>query len=66
MPIWLRKFTVNQIIEYNKKEKEEINKTQNSNNSTSADIGEALPDHMKKIFQDQSKKSSYTTQRAKK
>ena len=66
MPIWLRQFTVNKIVEFRQEEKKAMDSAQKGDNSTSANMGDPLPEHMKKAFQDQSKKSSYTTQRAKK
>lgn len=66
MPIWLRRFTVNKIVEFRQEEKKAMDSAQTGDNSTSANMGDPLPEHMKKAFQDQSKKSSYTTQRAKK
>ena len=66
MPIWLRRFTVSKIVEFRQEEKKARDDSQKGNNSTSTNMGDPLPEHMKKAFQDQSKKSSYTTQRAKK
>lgn len=66
MPIWLRRFTVNKIVKFRQEEKKAIDNAQRGDNSTSANMGDPLPDHMKKAFQEQSKKPSYTTQRAKK
>ena len=34
MPIWLRKFTVNQIVEFRKEEKSEYDKASKKNNQT--------------------------------
>lgn len=66
MPIWLRQFTINKIVSFRQEEKNEIEKAKTGNNSTSANMGDPLPEHMKKTFQDQAKKSSYTTQKSKK
>jgi hypothetical protein len=66
MPLWLRKFTLNRISKDLKSQNDALKKATNDQNSTSANMGDPLPEHMKKAFQDQSKKSSYTTQRAKK
>ena len=66
MPIWLRKFTVNKIVEFRQEEKKAMDNAQKGGNTTSANMGDPLPEHMKKTFQDQAKKASYTTQRAKK
>tara|TARA_R110000796_G_scaffold90255_2_gene194076 strand:+ start:1000 stop:1203 length:204 start_codon:yes stop_codon:yes gene_type:complete len=67
MPIWLRKFTVKEIQEQNKRESKQIKDAQKSeNNSSSTNIGDPLPDHMKQVFKQAEKKSSYITQRAKK
>ena len=72
MPIWLRKFTVQQISIFNKQQQEKYDEAQNQGkNQTSIKPGEAVPEHMKKVFQSEAKKHkkrkpSYTTQRAKK
>ena len=66
MPIWLRKFTVSQIVEFRKKEQKEYEKISKGDNSTSTNIGEPIPPHMKKIFKDAGRKPSYSTQKAKK
>ena len=68
MPIWLRKFTISQIKLQNEKENKQLEdaKKSTSNNSTSANIGDAVPDHMKQVFNQSKPPSSYTTQRAKK
>ncbi len=67
MPIWLRKFTVSQLMEQNKKETEQIKKASKSNqNSTSTDIGEPLPEHMKQVFKQASKQADYISKKAKK
>ena len=66
MPIWLRNYTYSQIKEFYEKETKAINSSSQDQNSTSANVGDPMPEHMKKMFQDQSKKSSYTTQKAKK
>jgi hypothetical protein len=72
MPIWLRRFTAQQISNYNQKVQKQIDDTQTSGkNQTSIKPGEAIPEHMKKVFQSEAKKHkkrkpSYTTPRAKK
>ena len=66
MPIWLRNFTINQILEYKKEEKKAIDDASKGNNSTSANVGEPVPDHMKKIFQQTQSPSKFTTRRSKK
>tara|TARA_R110000796_G_scaffold139551_2_gene255691 strand:- start:8433 stop:8633 length:201 start_codon:yes stop_codon:yes gene_type:complete len=66
MPIWLRNFTINQIIEYRKEEKNQRDNASKDNNSTSAKIDDPVPDHMKKIFQQGKQPTKYTTQRSKK
>lgn len=62
MPIWLRNFTINEIIEYKKEEVKSIEKSTGNKNATSANIGDPVPDHIKKTFQ----QASYTTRKAKK
>jgi hypothetical protein len=66
MPIWLRKFTVNQIIEFRKKEKEVYEKASKGDNSQSAKVGDKIPPHIKQAFKKAGQKSSYSTQKAKK
>ncbi len=66
MPIWLRRFTVNKIVGFRQEEKKARDNAQKGDNSTSTNMGDPLPEHMKKAFQDQSKRSSYTTQKSKK
>ena len=62
MPIWLRQFTINKIVSFRQEENKQIEKAQTGNNSTSANMGDPIPDYVKNTF----KKSSYTTQKAKK
>ena len=66
MPIWLRQFTVSKIVEFRQEEKKAMDKAQKGDNTTSANMGDPLPEHMKKAFQDQAKKTSYATQKSKK
>ena len=53
MPIWLRKFIISQIVEFRKKEQKEYEKISRGDNSTSTNIGEPIPPHMKKILKDE-------------
>ena len=62
MPIWLRQFTINKIVSFRQEEKNEIEKAKTGNNSTSAKMGDPVPDHIKNTF----KKASYATQKSKK
>ena len=62
MPIWLRQFTINKISKFRQEEEQEIKKAQTGKHSTSANMGDPVPDHIKNTF----KKASYTTQKAKK
>ena len=66
MPIWLRNFTYNEIVKYRKEEKKAAEKANKGQNSTSANIGDAVTEHMKKIFQEQKSNSSYRPQKSKK
>lgn len=68
MPIWLRNFTINQIISFRKKEKTEYDKISkgDSSQTTSAKMGDPIPDHMKAAFKEAGKKASYISRRAKK
>ena len=52
--------------EFYEQESKAINNSTKDSNSTSANMGDPMPEHMKKMFKSQSQKSSYTTQRAKK
>ena len=65
LPIWLRNYTFNEIKKYFQERQKAEEKASKSQNSTSANIGDPIPDHMKKAFQ-QSKNSSYTTRKSKK
>tara|TARA_Y100000114_G_C11521250_1_gene213616 strand:+ start:160 stop:348 length:189 start_codon:yes stop_codon:yes gene_type:complete len=62
MPIWLRNFTINEIIKYKKEETKSIEKSVGNKNATSAKMGDPVPDHIKNTF----KQASYTTRKAKK
>ena len=62
MPIWLRQFTINKISKFRQEEKEAIDNAQKGNSSTSAKMGDPVPDHIKNSF----KKASYATQKSKK
>ena len=66
MPIWLRNFTINEIIKYRQEEKKAIDNASKTNNSTSANIGEPVPEHMKQAFKQASKQADYISKRAKK
>ena len=66
MPIWLRNFTYNQIKEFYEKEAKEIEKSNKGQNSISSNIGDPVPEHMKKLFQEQKSSSSYRPQKSKK
>jgi hypothetical protein len=66
MPIWLRKFTVNRIIKFRQGEKKEIDNIGKKNNSTSANLGDPVPDHIKSKFKQASKQADYISKKAKK
>ena len=66
MPIWLRKFTVNRIIEFRQEEKKSIDNAGKKNNSTSANLGDPIPDHIKSKFKQASRQADYISKRAKK
>lgn len=66
MPIWLRNYTYNQMRKFYEQESKAINSSSQDSDSISTNIGDPIPEHMKKAFKSQSPKSSYTTQRAKK
>ena len=67
MPIWLRKFTFQQIVDYKQKEQEAIDKASNKPNTSSANIGDtAIPEHMKEALTNKARKPSYTTKTSKK
>ena len=66
MPIWLRNFTIQQIINFRKEENKQIQEASKSSNSTSANIGDAVPEHMKQVFKQASKQVDYISKIAKK
>lgn len=66
MPIWLRKFTYQQISNYKQGEAKELKKSSTSKDTTSANIGDQIPEHMKSVFKEAGRKASYSTKRAKK
>ena len=66
MPIWLRNFTINEIIKYRQEEKKAIDNASKTNNSTSANLGDPIPDHIKSKFKQASKQADYISKRAKK
>ena len=66
MPIWLRNFTIKQIIDWKNKENKAMEKATKGKNITSTNIGDPVPEHMKKILNDTKRQANYTTQRAKK
>jgi hypothetical protein len=66
MPIWLRNFTLNEIIKYRQEEKKSIDNASKTNNSTSANLGDPIPDHIKSKFKQVSKQADYISKKAKK
>lgn len=66
MPLWLRNYTFAEIKKYYQEKQKAENKAIQGQNSTSANIGDPIPDHMKKVFQQPKNKPSYTTQKSKK
>ena len=66
MPIWLRNFTINEIIKYRQEEKKSIDNASKTNNSTSANLGDPIPDHIKSKFKQVSKQADYISKKAKK
>ena len=67
MPIWLRRFTHQQIADYHKKEQDAINKSSKSPNSTTANIGDTkIPEHIKQAFKGPKRSPSYKTKASKK
>ena len=67
MPIWLRKFTYQQILDFKQKEQEEIKKASGKPNSTSVNMGDSvIPEHMKEALTNKSRKPTYTTKTSKK
>lgn len=66
MPIWLRNFTIQQIISYRKEEDKKLKEASKQSNSTSANMGDAVPDHMKQVFKQASKQADYISKIAKK
>ena len=67
MPIWLRKFTYQQIVDFKQKEQEEISKSSGKPNSTSVNMGDSvIPEHMKEALTNKPRKPTYTTKASKK
>jgi DNA-binding transcriptional regulator of glucitol operon len=66
MPIWLRNFTVKQITNFRQRENSQIEKSTQKNSSTSAQMGENVPEHIKQVFQQNRSKPTYTTKKSKK
>ncbi len=67
MPVWLRKFTYQQILDYKTKENDQINKASGKSNETSAKIGDSqIPEHMKEALTRTPRKPSYKTKTSKK
>ena len=62
MPIWLRKFTYQQIADFKKKEQDAYNKSMtNSSNSNSTNIGSPnIPDSLKKTLMSSKRPASYS------
>ena len=61
MPIWLRNFTHQQIVDYKNKEAEAYKKSSSDSNSTSTQIGDTnIPEHIKQALQNSPKPSSRT------
>ena len=67
MPIWLRKFTYQQIVDFKQKEQEKINKASGKPNGTSVNMGDSvIPEHMKEALTNKPRKPTYTTKASKK
>ena len=66
MPIWLRNFTIQQIIDFRKEENKQIQEASKQSNSTSTNIGDEIPEHMKQAFKQVSKQANYISKIAKK
>lgn len=67
MPIWLRKFTYQQIADQKQREQKEIDKSIGKSNTTSAKIGDSqIPQHMKEALTKGPRKPSYKTKASKK
>lgn len=66
MPLWLRNYTFNEIKKYFKEKQKAEEKSTQGQNSISANMGDNIPDHMKKVFQQPKSSSSYTTRKSKK
>ena len=66
MPLWLRNYTFAEIKKYYQEKQKAENKASQGQNSTSTNIGDPIPDHMKKAFQQSKNSPSYPTQKSKK
>ena len=66
MPIWLRKFTYQQIVDYKQREKEEVEKS-SSGNKTTAKLGDKnIPEAMRQAMSGTKRSPSYSTKAGKK
>lgn len=66
MPIWLRKFTYQQIVDYRKKEKDEYEKASTKSNSTVKLGDKKIPEAMRQAMDNKSHSPSYSTKANKK
>jgi hypothetical protein len=67
MPIWLRKFTYQQIVDYKKRERETYEKSSTPSNTTATKMGDTnIPKNVKEALKRTPKPSSYKTKRSKK
>ncbi len=58
MPLWLRNYTFAEIKKYYQEKQKAENKASQGQNSTSTNIGDPIPDHMKKALQHSKKLKS--------
>tara|TARA_R110000824_G_scaffold128778_6_gene289867 strand:+ start:1617 stop:1817 length:201 start_codon:yes stop_codon:yes gene_type:complete len=66
MPVWLRKFTYQQITDHKKREKDEYEKA-SSGDKTTAKLGDKkIPEAMRQAMNDTKRTPSYSTKANKK
>ena len=66
MPIWLRNFTALRISNYNKDQNQKQQKSLKQENSTSVNLGESIPSHVKQAFKRAGRRTKYTSKKTKK
>jgi hypothetical protein len=61
MPVWLRKFTYQQIADYKQREKDEYEKASSGDNKTAKLGDKNIPEAMRHAMNDSKRTPSYST-----